>query len=505
MSFKCSGFIVPSVGFGSNCAVCGYPQSHKTHAPPDRTPSNTTRSTSSSRPQNAKATRSTAKTTTITSTMVRRPPPAATRNHNRRETVDMDSVQSEPYEEEIDDDEEEDTTTTNTHRSGADETASHASLTFTSTTGAKTAGRRGERQHDRHHHSHSHGKTTAGGAKGKPEDKKNARTLSATLERQCNLHTLAADAARHVGRDDKAFEHYEEAVTYAERLEKARKKKEAAERKQAHTHTHHRRRSHQATWAAGEGRADRHRHQSGRQSQTTAPWAVDEPPAKVEREWGAAATLHVSRKGGGGIVKGHGVDYLDRDRVDGRQGSHMVRNDPKSLLETCGYDEEIQSRLKELFRKYSRGAPGLSKQGFEDLLESVGCPGDVWQYWAAFDREKKRSWIGAAEFVLGCAACDPLTPHTGKWRAERAKYLFRYYARGHSTVSLEQLAEMGEHLEYIADSQGLAAEVMSVVGGDGRDMRKGVSIKDFVHMVADNKIRGTSRLLRFSFLDHMDI
>lgn len=130
------------------------------------------------------------------------------------------------------------------------------------------------------------------------------------------------------------------------------------------------------------------------------------------------------------------------------------------------------------------------------LTQPVCCS----RYWAAFDRDAKKSWIGLSEFALGCAALDPLTPHTGRWRAERAKYIFRFYSRGKPTLSADQLREIGDHIDYIADSRGAQAEMFAATHTHSR---KPMPLRDFVHLVSENKIRGTSRLLRFSFLDHV--
>lgn len=223
------------------------------------------------------------------------------------------------------------------------------------------------------------------------------RSLSAALERQCNLHTLAADAARHVGHPDKAFEHYEEAVTCAEKLERTRRRKDA-EKKKSHTQGKHHR--HASTWGAPEARDERPR-RSLEQTDPSGSWNVSEPPAKVEREWGAAATMREDPQRGDGHRDGR-RGYLDRDVLDNdRREEHANSGSTKSLLTTAGaaprnpdprahpltlfcrrgagYDDQIQERLKLIFMKFSGGAPGLSKPGFEDLLEDAGCPGKASQ------------------------------------------------------------------------------------------------------------------------------
>jgi hypothetical protein len=95
-------------------------------------------------------------------------------------------------------------------------------------------------------------------------------------------------------------------VEIAERLEHARVAKlKEQKRHGASTYTHHHRRTgdkHHATlpsqaqaqarglWAPGEARVDRTRGARG-DGHADAPWEADEPPGKIEREWGAAATM----------------------------------------------------------------------------------------------------------------------------------------------------------------------------------------------------------------------
>jgi hypothetical protein len=130
-------------------------------------------------------------------------------------------------------------------------------------------------------------------------------------------------------------------VTCAEKLDRSRHRKEAERKrsdKHATKHSHH---GH--TWAAGETRGDRHRSSGARRPNDTAQWEADEPPNKVEREWGAAATMRQEpKRGGKNGQTGH--DYLDRDLIDGdARGEHGPGTEVKSLLTTAGQASAVFS------------------------------------------------------------------------------------------------------------------------------------------------------------------
>ena len=82
--------------------------------------------------------------------------------------------------------------------------------------------------------------------------------------------------------------------------------------------------------------------------------------------------------------------------------------------------------LRKLFAQYAKG-PALSQAELASCLAAHGCRGSASAYFNAFDRTQKKTWINQDDFVLGCAALDPLTPHMGGWSAERARAIFRFY------------------------------------------------------------------------------
>jgi len=373
MAARCTTYMAPSVGFGTNCAVCGYPANHKNHAPQERASSEQRARplSSSSKRTKGKAPRVSQATRPIASVV------RTAKHHQEAEQIkDDDDGESE--------DGGDDDSAASSHRS-------HTSLSFTSTKSLRESDPK-----------KSVGKG-AGARRTVPADKKvdkkqTQRSLSASLERSVTLHTMAADAARHIGKNDEAFAHYEEAVSCADKLQKTRRRNEV-ERKRADKAS--KARQHNARWVDGEARGDR-RKTSGREGDA-APWNVDEPAGKIEREWGAAATMSTKHMHLGD--RGRARGYLGGDDLDGSaRDRRLPLSESGVLLADAGYDDRIREKLKLLFQKFSKGAPGLSKPAFQDLLEDIGCPGDATQC-VAF------GCLYLAEAFLMCRLMTCLSPH----------------------------------------------------------------------------------------------
>lgn len=121
------------------------------------------------------------------------------------------------------------------------------------------------------------------------------------------------------------------------------------------------------------------------------------------------------------------------------------------MLTAVHYGSSEKGDLTKLFYRFTGGAPGMTTGTMGKFLAGVGCPGDTGAYFCAFDRTRKRTWIDLADFVLGCAALDDYTPHTGKWRPERLKYIFRYYADDGVKLTRDQFYDIVEHMSYVDD------------------------------------------------------
>eukprot|EP00039_Didymoeca_costata_P009878 m.131637 g.131637 ORF g.131637 m.131637 type:complete len:409 (-) comp14630_c0_seq4:1086-2312(-) len=170
------------------------------------------------------------------------------------------------------------------------------------------------------------------------------------------------------------------------------------------------------------------------------------------------------------------------------------------LLREAQFDDAIRGELRGLFRKYSEGAPSLSPAQLSQLLRDFKCYGPPQAYFMAMDRSKNKTWISVKDFELGIAALDPLTPHAGGWRSERARQIFRFYNSGRREMDLSTLAAMIEDLQAVAGTHrsNEAVHIASqLIAG------KRLNEDKFIALVEQDKLRGMSSLFRFSLIEKL--
>jgi len=305
--------------------------------------------------------------------------------------------------------------------------------------------------------------------------------------------SMAADAARNQGDMVTAQGLYEKTADLFETLglEEQRAKDKENTKKGQHQHQHqyhHHSRNH------GSNSHGRHtsRHNDYRDDWygggdgdggATSHRSAD--PERAERKW-MAVTLERSRKDGGG-----GRTNAEDTMVGSSSDS--------TLLRAARFDEGQQTLLRKLFATYAQG-PTLSQSQLAKCLADHGCRGSASAYFSAFDRKGNRTWIDSSDFLVGVAALDPLTQHTGPWLAERARCIFRFYAAGSSNMMMKQLVQVIADGSYVAgdshESPDQRARALNPAGGH-------VSQLNFVSAVVNSEIPGTTGLFRYSILQHM--
>jgi len=320
--------------------------------------------------------------------------------------------------------------------------------------------------------------------------------------------SMAADAARNQGDMSKAQGLYEktadlfETLGLEERRVKDKENKKKANR-HGHGHRHHGGGGGGGGGSHGYGRSNgggggsgkhHHRHNDyrddwygddeggGSTSRTSRP----DDPERAERKW-MAVTMERARTEGDGGGRNKAADTM------------MGSSSDSTLLRAARFDEGQQTLLRKLFATYSQG-PTLSASQLAKCLADHGCRGSASAYFSAFDRKGNRTWIDSSDFVVGIAALDPLTPHTGPWLAERARLIFRFYASGSSNMLMKQLVQVVDDGSYIAgdshDSPDQRARAINPGGGH-------INQRKFVASVVNGEIPGMKGLFRYSILQHM--
>lgn len=303
-------------------------------------------------------------------------------------------------------------------------------------------------------------------------------TRASNKQRQADLLALAGDAARHQGDPSLAQTLYLESASLIAKMNI--EQDEEDNRNTAKTTTRIRS---QDTRTTGGGRRDRRsRDHESWDDEDFRPQSVKTDSDGIEHGWMAAVTS-----------KGHaGVEI--KTSLRGKVGDE--------LLEMVGYNGKIRQRVSKLFREFSGGGPTLGFPQFKTCLRALGCHGDPEAYFRSFDKSRHRTWLSIEDFIQGTAMLDPLTPNSGIWRSERAQYIFRYYAPGGGRQMLHKqlvtlLSDIYEASGKPARPREVQADAAAINLG-----QKPLTQDAFVALVLGEKISGTSRLLRYSLLDH---
>ena len=322
--------------------------------------------------------------------------------------------------------------------------------------------------------------------------------VTSRTAQQAAMLSMAADAARNQGDMSTAQGLYEKTADLFETL--GLEEQYAKENKKTGNRHHHHRHNHGGSSRHGPGHGHSHSRSNSRHPRHDDyrdDWYGDgsgsggstsrrsNDPERAERKW-MAVTMERSRKeDGSGRAK---------------TGDTMTGSSSDStLLRAAQFDEGQQTLLRKLFATYSQG-PTLSSSQLAKCLADHGCRGSASAYFSAFDRNGNRTWIDSSDFLVGIAALDPLTPHTGPWLAERARLIFRFYASGSSNMLMKQLVQVIDDGSYIAgdshESPEQRARILNPGGGH-------VNQRKFVASVVNGEIPGTSGLFRYSILQHM--
>eukprot|EP00040_Diaphanoeca_grandis_P022914 m.123936 g.123936 ORF g.123936 m.123936 type:complete len:430 (-) comp29027_c1_seq1:375-1664(-) len=192
----------------------------------------------------------------------------------------------------------------------------------------------------------------------------------------------------------------------------------------------------------------------------------------------------------------------DRSTDSARSG----KSSSTTLLASVGYTAHEKIKLAKIFRKFSQDAPSLLPSGFRTFIRQLAGSGHVDAYFCAFDRTHRKSWLNVDDFVLGCAALDPRTRDESTslhgWKAERARYIFRYYSQGKDKLHYDQFQEM---LKHIVKSSGRreSADAINAEVAQYISNKSGLGMSTFVRLVLNGAVPGTNRLLRIAVLDVM--
>lgn len=189
----------------------------------------------------------------------------------------------------------------------------------------------------------------------------------------------------------------------------------------------------------------------------------------------------------------------------------------QNFFEEAGAGQAEENELKRKFLKFCTKAPGVNGDDkafltFDDFCrflqhyEAVQPATSYEAYFYAMDRDRDDK-LSFSEFYLGCCAADPQTVHilnsfTGK---ERAQFIFDFY-----DMNRTSLLEFEEFERIVKDcspstpaepqaQKSLAIEKADELGllKDGATFTPPNSAK-FYHFIQNEKLRGTSRLFRFS-------
>lgn len=181
------------------------------------------------------------------------------------------------------------------------------------------------------------------------------------------------------------------------------------------------------------------------------------------------------------------------------KGNWSIKTSDVDLLALAGWDQELQTTVRALIRKFTPNRPEITPEIFSSCLQRMGICRDLARYFTAFDRKRQLTWLSQDDVVLGLASLAYSTPHTGIWKAERARYIFRFYAEG-KTLSWSRFLELAA---FVADYTEDGMKVPRKTDGYLRQLlplrKDSLTEGDFVSFIMADLLEGATVLFRESF------